>query len=120
MNVQAATPQNGRLPVYTLPDFNNHSHRIPRKHIIDSAIFILHLMVKILSVGLLCVDVVSYVDQYPEEDSAVHCRDQLWTTGGNATNVCKGKLGIYKMQFKNSLRLFLEKRDLTILRNRDF
>lgn len=44
---------------------------------------------KILSVGLICADVVNYVVNYPIEDSDERIDRIIWTSGGNATNVSK-------------------------------
>ncbi|KAI6197834.1 PfkB domain-containing protein [Aphelenchoides besseyi] len=43
-------------------------------------------MGKILINGVTCVDIVNYVERYPEEDSDNRGVDQLITLGGNATN----------------------------------
>ena len=40
----------------------------------------------ILSVGLLCLDIVNTCDSYPEEDGDVRARGQQWRSGGNAAN----------------------------------
>ncbi|KAH7715490.1 ketohexokinase isoform 1 [Aphelenchoides avenae] len=45
-------------------------------------------MGKILVVGVCCVDIVNYVEKYPEEDTDNRGVDQLITLGGNATNSC--------------------------------
>ncbi|KAH7695665.1 hypothetical protein AAVH_37272, partial [Aphelenchoides avenae] len=45
-------------------------------------------MGKILVVGVCCVDIVNYVDKYPEEDTDNRGVDQLIALGGNATNTC--------------------------------
>ncbi|XP_041835948.1 ketohexokinase isoform X3 [Melanotaenia boesemani] len=43
---------------------------------------------KILCVGLVCLDIISVVDKYPEEDSDSRCLSQRWQRGGNASNSC--------------------------------
>ncbi|XP_029943258.1 ketohexokinase isoform X3 [Salarias fasciatus] len=43
---------------------------------------------RILCVGLVCLDIVSVVDKYPEEDSDSRCVSQRWQRGGNASNSC--------------------------------
>ncbi|KAM8758067.1 ketohexokinase isoform 2-T2 [Acanthopagrus schlegelii] len=43
---------------------------------------------KILCVGLVCVDIISVVDKYPEEDTDSRCLSQRWQRGGNASNMC--------------------------------
>ncbi|CAL8107687.1 unnamed protein product [Orchesella dallaii] len=40
----------------------------------------------ICSVGLTCVDIVSFLPQYPLEDSDQRCTKQSWERGGNASN----------------------------------
>ncbi|KAL3075823.1 hypothetical protein niasHT_032026 [Heterodera trifolii] len=46
-------------------------------------------MGKILFVGNCCLDVITYVQGYPEEDSDLRFLDQTLTLGGNATNSAK-------------------------------
>ncbi|XP_054880684.1 LOW QUALITY PROTEIN: ketohexokinase-like [Poeciliopsis prolifica] len=43
---------------------------------------------KILCVGLVCLDVISVVEEYPEEDTDTRCVSQRWQRGGNASNSC--------------------------------
>nr|XP_043880962.1 ketohexokinase isoform X1 [Solea senegalensis] len=43
---------------------------------------------KILCVGLVCLDIISVVDKYPEEDTDSRCVSQRWQRGGNASNSC--------------------------------
>ncbi|XP_015257947.1 PREDICTED: ketohexokinase isoform X1 [Cyprinodon variegatus] len=43
---------------------------------------------KILCVGLVCLDIISVVDKYPEEDTDSRCLSQRWQRGGNASNSC--------------------------------
>ncbi|CAN9512218.1 unnamed protein product [Ophioblennius macclurei] len=43
---------------------------------------------KVLCVGLVCLDIISVVDRYPEEDSDSRCLSQRWQRGGNASNSC--------------------------------
>ncbi|XP_061584745.1 ketohexokinase isoform X2 [Cololabis saira] len=43
---------------------------------------------KILCVGLVCLDIISVVDKYPEEDTDSRCLLQRWQRGGNASNSC--------------------------------
>ncbi|KAK2861582.1 hypothetical protein Q5P01_001115 [Channa striata] len=43
---------------------------------------------KILCVGLVCLDIISVVDKYPEEDTDIRCLSQRWQRGGNASNSC--------------------------------
>lgn len=43
---------------------------------------------KILSIGLVCLDIINVVDKYPEEDSDTRCLSQRWQRGGNASNTC--------------------------------
>ncbi|KAK2915553.1 ketohexokinase isoform X2 [Channa argus] len=43
---------------------------------------------KILCVGLVCLDIISVVDKYPEEDTDTRCLSQRWQRGGNASNSC--------------------------------
>ncbi|XP_056624240.1 ketohexokinase isoform X1 [Triplophysa dalaica] len=43
---------------------------------------------KILSIGLVCLDIINVVDKYPEEDSDSRCLSQRWQRGGNASNTC--------------------------------
>ncbi|KAH7717293.1 ketohexokinase-like protein [Aphelenchoides avenae] len=52
-------------------------------------------MGKILLSGLCCVDIISYVERYPEEDSDNRGMDQVIALGGNAINssVVLGQLG---------------------------
>ncbi|XP_075451258.1 ketohexokinase isoform X5 [Ascaphus truei] len=42
----------------------------------------------ILCIGLVCLDIISVVDKYPEEDSDSRCLSQRWQRGGNASNSC--------------------------------
>ncbi|KAG8431778.1 hypothetical protein GDO86_019952 [Hymenochirus boettgeri] len=42
----------------------------------------------ILCIGLVCLDIISVVDKYPEEDSDRRCLSQRWQRGGNASNSC--------------------------------
>ncbi|KAM4689888.1 ketohexokinase-like [Rhinophrynus dorsalis] len=42
----------------------------------------------ILCIGLVCLDIISVVDRYPEEDSDTRCLSQRWQRGGNASNSC--------------------------------
>ncbi|KAJ6661166.1 hypothetical protein lerEdw1_015302 [Lerista edwardsae] len=42
----------------------------------------------ILCVGLVCLDIISLVDRYPEEDTDTRCLSQRWQRGGNASNTC--------------------------------
>uniref|UniRef100_A0A915HV57 Uncharacterized protein n=1 Tax=Romanomermis culicivorax TaxID=13658 RepID=A0A915HV57_ROMCU len=53
-------------------------------------------------------------DDLPDQKS----KNRLFSDAGRTPH--EGKLTIYKMQSKNILRLFLEKRALTILKNKDF
>lgn len=43
---------------------------------------------RILCIGLVCLDVISVVDKYPEEDTDTRCLSQRWQRGGNASNSC--------------------------------
>ncbi|XP_057701048.1 ketohexokinase isoform X1 [Corythoichthys intestinalis] len=43
---------------------------------------------KILCVGLVCLDIISVVDKFPQEDSDSRCLSQRWQRGGNASNSC--------------------------------
>ncbi|TNN33598.1 Ketohexokinase [Liparis tanakae] len=43
---------------------------------------------RILCVGLVCLDIISVVDRYPEEDTDSRCVSQRWQRGGNASNCC--------------------------------
>ncbi|XP_034020322.1 ketohexokinase isoform X1 [Thalassophryne amazonica] len=43
---------------------------------------------KVLCVGLVCLDIISVVDKYPEEDTDSRCVSQRWQRGGNASNTC--------------------------------
>ncbi|KAM4695209.1 ketohexokinase isoform 1-T1 [Discoglossus pictus] len=43
---------------------------------------------KILCIGLVCLDIISVVDKYPNEDSDTRCLSQRWQRGGNASNSC--------------------------------
>ncbi|XP_077582643.1 ketohexokinase isoform X2 [Stigmatopora nigra] len=43
---------------------------------------------KILCVGLVCLDIISVVEQFPREDSDSRCLSQRWQRGGNASNSC--------------------------------
>ncbi|KAM8954277.1 ketohexokinase isoform 3-T3 [Pelodytes ibericus] len=43
---------------------------------------------QILCIGLVCLDIISVVDKYPEEDSDTRCLSQRWQRGGNASNSC--------------------------------
>ncbi|XP_075869479.1 ketohexokinase isoform X2 [Nelusetta ayraudi] len=43
---------------------------------------------KILCVGLVCLDIISVVEKYPEEDTDSRCVSQRWQRGGNASNSC--------------------------------
>ncbi|XP_060107073.1 ketohexokinase isoform X2 [Heteronotia binoei] len=43
---------------------------------------------RILCVGLVCLDIISVVDRYPEEDTDTRCQSQRWQRGGNASNTC--------------------------------
>ncbi|XP_055080684.1 ketohexokinase isoform X4 [Periophthalmus magnuspinnatus] len=42
----------------------------------------------VLCVGLVCLDIINVVDQYPLEDSDTRCVSQRWQRGGNASNSC--------------------------------
>ncbi|CAL9706575.1 unnamed protein product [Knipowitschia caucasica] len=42
----------------------------------------------VLCVGLVCLDIINVVDQYPTEDSDTRCVSQRWQRGGNASNSC--------------------------------
>uniref|UniRef100_A0A915BYH4 Carbohydrate kinase PfkB domain-containing protein n=2 Tax=Parascaris univalens TaxID=6257 RepID=A0A915BYH4_PARUN len=41
---------------------------------------------RILVVGLVCIDIINYVDAYPIEDSDKRIIQQTWSIGGNAAN----------------------------------
>ena len=41
---------------------------------------------RILSVGLVCLDIVNLCDHYPAEDEDLRAKDQQWRSGGNAGN----------------------------------
>ncbi|XP_061788800.1 ketohexokinase isoform X2 [Nerophis lumbriciformis] len=43
---------------------------------------------KVLCIGLVCLDIISVVDKYPEEDTDNRCVSQRWQRGGNASNSC--------------------------------
>ncbi|XP_028303575.1 ketohexokinase isoform X4 [Gouania willdenowi] len=43
---------------------------------------------KVMCVGLVCLDVINVVSQFPEEDSDTRCVSQRWQRGGNASNSC--------------------------------
>ncbi|XP_061730442.1 ketohexokinase isoform X5 [Nerophis ophidion] len=43
---------------------------------------------KVLCIGLVCLDIISVVDKYPEEDTDSRCVSQRWQRGGNASNSC--------------------------------
>ncbi|XP_077459565.1 ketohexokinase isoform X3 [Stigmatopora argus] len=43
---------------------------------------------KILCVGLVCLDIISVVEEFPREDSDSRCLSQRWQRGGNASNSC--------------------------------
>ncbi|XP_016347926.1 ketohexokinase isoform X2 [Sinocyclocheilus anshuiensis] len=43
---------------------------------------------KILTIGLVCLDIINVVDKYPEEDTDTRCLSQRWQRGGNASNTC--------------------------------
>lgn len=43
---------------------------------------------RILCIGLVCLDIISVVDKYPEEDTDTRCLSQRWQRGGNASNSC--------------------------------
>ncbi|XP_047439829.1 ketohexokinase isoform X1 [Mugil cephalus] len=43
---------------------------------------------KILCVGLVCLDIINVVNNYPEEDTDSRCLSQRWQRGGNASNSC--------------------------------
>lgn len=40
----------------------------------------------ILTVGLICLDIINFCDRYPQEDEDIKAIDQKWSQGGNATN----------------------------------
>lgn len=40
----------------------------------------------ILTVGLICLDIINFCDRYPQEDEDIRATDQKWNQGGNATN----------------------------------
>lgn len=42
----------------------------------------------VLCVGLVCLDIINIVDQFPLEDSDSRCVSQRWQRGGNASNSC--------------------------------
>ncbi|XP_075770624.1 ketohexokinase isoform X2 [Pelodiscus sinensis] len=42
----------------------------------------------ILCIGLVCLDIISVVDEYPAEDTDTRCLSQRWQRGGNASNSC--------------------------------
>uniref|UniRef100_A0A8C6WKJ2 Ketohexokinase n=1 Tax=Neogobius melanostomus TaxID=47308 RepID=A0A8C6WKJ2_9GOBI len=43
---------------------------------------------RVLCVGLVCLDIINVVDQFPLEDSDSRCVSQRWQRGGNASNSC--------------------------------
>uniref|UniRef100_A0A8C4RUU1 Ketohexokinase n=1 Tax=Erpetoichthys calabaricus TaxID=27687 RepID=A0A8C4RUU1_ERPCA len=43
---------------------------------------------KIMCIGLVCLDIISVVDKFPEEDTDTRCLSQRWQRGGNASNSC--------------------------------
>ncbi|XP_043119720.1 ketohexokinase isoform X3 [Puntigrus tetrazona] len=43
---------------------------------------------KILSIGLVCLDIINVVNKYPEEDTDTRSLSQRWQRGGNASNTC--------------------------------
>ncbi|KAK7921808.1 hypothetical protein WMY93_008710 [Mugilogobius chulae] len=43
---------------------------------------------RILCVGLVCLDIINVVDQFPLEDTDTRCVSQRWQRGGNASNSC--------------------------------
>ncbi|KAM4012349.1 ketohexokinase isoform 4-T4 [Anomaloglossus baeobatrachus] len=43
---------------------------------------------RILCIGLVCLDIINVVDNYPEEDTDTRCLSQRWQRGGNASNSC--------------------------------
>lgn len=43
---------------------------------------------KILCVGLVCLDIVQTVNNFPEEDTDSRCTEYRWQRGGNASNDC--------------------------------
>ena len=43
----------------------------------------------ILCVGIMCLDIINYVDRYPLEDEDIRAKDQTWQSGGNCSNTCK-------------------------------
>lgn len=43
---------------------------------------------RVLCVGLVCLDIINVVDQFPKEDSDTRCVSQHWQRGGNASNSC--------------------------------
>ena len=40
----------------------------------------------ILTVGLICVDIINLCDEYPREDGDIRAKGQRWQHGGNACN----------------------------------
>ncbi|XP_058692419.1 ketohexokinase isoform X2 [Poecile atricapillus] len=43
---------------------------------------------RIMCVGLVCLDIISVVKDFPAEDSDTRCLSQRWQRGGNASNSC--------------------------------
>ncbi|XP_005998753.1 ketohexokinase isoform X2 [Latimeria chalumnae] len=43
---------------------------------------------RVLCIGLVCLDIISVVERFPEEDSDTRCLSQRWQRGGNASNSC--------------------------------
>ncbi|XP_074657225.1 uncharacterized protein LOC141910388 [Tubulanus polymorphus] len=43
---------------------------------------------RLLSVGLVCIDVLAYCEQFPAEDTDTRVKGMKWTRGGNASNNC--------------------------------
>ncbi|XP_033367388.1 ketohexokinase isoform X3 [Parus major] len=43
---------------------------------------------RIMCVGLVCLDIISVVKDFPAEDSETRCLSQRWQRGGNASNSC--------------------------------
>ncbi|PVD36335.1 hypothetical protein C0Q70_03314 [Pomacea canaliculata] len=41
---------------------------------------------KVLSIGLVCLDIIKVVSDFPREDTDQRCLDCLWRRGGNASN----------------------------------
>lgn len=39
--------------------------------------------------GLMCLDIVNFLDRYPEEDEDIRAKHQLWQSGGNSNNTAK-------------------------------